>query len=378
MPPADPGAGAALLQTFKAEAQKKGPAAAIQWLVNSKSAGPLQALIKTPQGRMALAAAALGFTAGFAGGANAPKVQALVTALKGVFDQNLPPAQAAQQIVQVLKAALTGGKAAKPIAPDRTAENRRVQSLTTSLKNAQANLKETEQLLRQRPGDQDLQIIFKGQTAQVRELQAKLDALKKGPAKPSTGGSSKLPAPKKPVTDPKLTPPIGNGRVLPRTIEELNPWLQGEVRSGRMPFARAVEITKNEWIRRSTMPDDTPRDSNEPPPKRCNARVEIVNDQTVDNGKIEVDSSINVTVRGSAGTVSTKIKAKAVDPTTNKTLKTQKGGGPGRSSEIQFFTEMVKDYVNPPPSPIVEVEASCKFDDGMVVPAVVEQITNNR
>ena len=165
MPPADPGAGAALLQTFKAEAQKKGPAAAIQWLVNSKSAAPLQALVKTPQGRMALAAAALGFTAGFAGGANAPKVQALVTALKGVFDQNLPPAQAAQQIVQVLKAALTGGKAAKPIAPDRTAENRRVQSLTTSLKNAQANLKETEQLLKQRPGDQDPQIIFKGQTA---------------------------------------------------------------------------------------------------------------------------------------------------------------------------------------------------------------------
>lgn len=195
MPPSDSGSGGALVNAFRAVAQKKGSAAAIQWLLNAKTAGPLQALVKTPHGRAALAVAALGFSAGWVGGSNAPKIQALATALKSVADQRLPPMRAAQQIVEVLQAATTSRKTATLVAPDRTAAKRQVQSLFTSLKGAQADLKVTEQLLKQRPGDQDLQVIFSGQKAKVLELQRKLNALGQGRTTPQPAAHRNPPRP---------------------------------------------------------------------------------------------------------------------------------------------------------------------------------------
>ena len=368
------GSGTALLETFKAVAQKKGPTAAIQWLLNSRAAGPLQALIKTPQGRTALAVAAVSFYVGWAVGSNARRAQALVTALKTVSDQNLPPVQAAQQVARVLQAALINGKTAKPVAPDRTAAQRQVQSITTSLKSAQDDLKLTEQLLKKRPGDQDLQIIFKGQKARVSDLQGKLNALRQQQAAPSTGSSTRLPAPK-PVVNPNRKPV--KLAQLPTKIEELSPWLQGEVRSGRMTFERAVEVVKNEAIRRATMPEEQLD-----PPKTCSAEVEIDNEHTVNNGKIRTESTISVAVEGSQGTASTRMwRVKVSNPETNKMLVTHAGGEvPGPSSQVYLYPEMTGtySYENPQPSPTVEVDATCKFTDGTVLPAAVHTNTNNR
>lgn len=356
VPPGVSGGGEALLKPFTSKAQQKGPAAAIQWLLNTKAAGPLQALIKTPQGRLALAMAALGFSVGWVGGSNAPKVQALVTALKSISDQNLPPARAAQQIAQVLRAAVMPGKAATPAAPDRTAANRQAQALTTSLQSTRADLKETAGLLKLRPGDQDLQRIAKGQATKVRDLEAQVDALKPSPDR------------KPPETV----------RRLPNKIEELSPWLQDQVRNHGMKFADAVTITKNEWIRRSTMPQEEMPSSE--PPKTCFVEVDINNDQEVANGKHTTESRIVVETQGSMGTVSTRIKAKVTDPRTEKTLANRKTGEvPGRGAALYIDTKMKGEYDfnNPNPTPRVTVEASCKFEDGTVVPATETGSTTN-
>lgn len=354
VPPGASGGGAALLKTFIFTAQQDGPAAAIKSLLNNKSAGPLQALIKTPPGRMALAVAALGFSAGWVVGSNAPKVQALVTALKSISDQNLPPLRAAQQISQVLRAAVMPAKTAPPAAPDRTAENRRVQSLMTSLDNTRADLKETARLLKLRPGDQDLQTIVKGQAAKVRDLQTKVDALKPSP-------------------DRK---PVETVRRLPNKIEELSPWLQDQVRNRNMGFNDAVTITKNEWIRRSTMPEAELPPSE--PPKSCDVTVETENAHTESNGKIETESSVHGTVRGSRQTTSVEIDVKVRNPTTNRIMGKDKASVPGRSAEVHIHTEMTGAYEYPnKPTPIVEVKASCKFTDGTKMPATVHQSRND-
>ena len=375
VPPGEPGGGAALLRAFQAVAQQKGPAAAIQWILNAKTAGPLQAMINTGPGRMALAAAALGFTAGWAAGANAPRLQALATALKAVFDQHLSPAQAAQQVTQVLRAAAQSGKAATSVAPDRTAANRQVQPLTTSLKDAQADLKVTRQLLKLRPGDQDLQINSKGQTARVLALQNKLIALRRGRTAQPTPSSTKLPAPK-PVADPNLKP-VNTVRRLPNKPEELSPWLQDQVRKG-MPFEKAVQITKDEWDRRDNMPEATLPPE---PPRSCAATVNIYNSYFKSRGWIQTHSLIAVDLVGSVDTASVKLNVKVTDPSTNEII----GSEPsvevrGRSWGTVLFSDMnwrTEDH-RFQRSPRVKTDASCKFVDGSVMRAVVVQTTINR
>jgi hypothetical protein len=363
----------ALVQTFKAVAQKKGPAAAIESLMSSKAAGPLQALIKTPPGRMVLSAVVVGGTIGWTAGSNAQKVQAVAAALQAVSKQNLSPSQTAQQVVKVLKAALTSGSTAIPSKPDRTANDRQVQALGTSLKNARADLKETAQLLKQRPGDRDLQVIIKGQAGRVQDLERKFNATGQSQAKPTIDSPTKHSMPN-PVVDP-VRKPAETVRRLPNKVEELSPWLQEQVRRHGMPFDKAVTITKNEWIRRNNMPEETP-DAFEAL-KTCEATVETINEYTVSKGRIATESMTIVEISGSPGTISTKFRGKVINPETNKTLANLKAGGPGQHSGTQEVTTMNQryDYGDPKPSPTVTVsEASCKFSDGMVMPAQVETL----
>ena len=263
-----------------------------------------------------------------------------------------------------------------PAKPDRTAENRQVQALGTSLKDARANLTETTQLLKQRPGDRDVQVIINGQAGKVQDLERKLNAMGQGQTKPTADNPSQRSAPG-PVLDP-IRKPVETVRRLPNKIEELSPWLQDQVRRHGMPFDKAVTITKNEWIRRSTMPEVTLPSSE--PPKTCFANIEIDNAHTVSSGRVETESMINVDVRGSQGTESTKFRGKVINPETNKTIANLKAGGPGRSSGTQAETTMVSeyDYKNLHPSPRVTVsEASCKFTDGVVMPATQLHSVNN-
>lgn len=145
-----------------------------------------------------------------------------------------------------------------------------------------------------------------------------------------------------------------------------------------MTIERAAEIVEEEQTRRRTM--RAVKSTSLEPPKTCTAGVVIDNKHNVNNGKIQTDSSISARVEGSVGTISVKTVVKATDPTTKKLLgKAMTGEVPGQASPIiHLETVMNGDYSqqNPHPTPTVEVDASCKFIDGQVVPATVTQRIN--
>ena len=181
-----------LVQGFCAVAQKQGPVAAIQWLVKNSVA--LQAVVKTPVGRGALIAATLGATVGWTVGANAQKAQAVATALQAVADQNLPPDQTAQQVAQVLQAALSNGERVKPAKGTASTDWPRstrpppLDQLRTQLRRAEQSLGESQAILRENPsknpGQED---IVKARSAVVAQPQAKVNALER--AQPQAAGS---------------------------------------------------------------------------------------------------------------------------------------------------------------------------------------------
>jgi hypothetical protein len=185
--PFEPPAGSGkLLSGFRAVAQEQGPIAAVRWL--TKNSGALQALVKTPMGRAALATAALGFSVGWVAGANAPKVQALMTALQAVADQRLPADQTARQVGQVLQAALGGGQSATPARGDRSRANglftEPASKQPGSLARAQAELvgakrvlAEAQAIWKQNPLNPGQREIVQAKQADVATLQGKVNVL---------------------------------------------------------------------------------------------------------------------------------------------------------------------------------------------------------
>jgi hypothetical protein len=213
-----------LLSGLAAVAKKKGPVAAVQWLV--KSSGALSALIKTPAGRAGLATVTLGFTAGWVAGSNAPKVQALATALKAVADQRLPADQTAQQVGQVLQAALGADKGAKQTQRSGTDTNWPAAQQPDSLAQAQTKLAQAKRRLAQsqsvwdqNPSNPGQREIVQAQQASVAQIQRKVDALKRSETAP---GVSPTATARRPV--PKVAPlpvvsqqyqPVGQVAKLP-------------------------------------------------------------------------------------------------------------------------------------------------------------------
>ncbi len=197
-----------LLSGFRAIAQKQGPVAAVQWLV--ESSGPLKALIKTPAGRAALATAAVGFTVGWVARSNAQKAQALAVGLKSIADQNLPADQIARQVGQMLQYVMLGDSRTKPpqtntnpdwptsTQPDTLAEAR------VKLVRAKQRLTESKELLRQSPRDPDLRKIIQAQTAVVAQLQAKVNTLESAQA-PAGGAQTTRPRQEVPLVPPLPT-----------------------------------------------------------------------------------------------------------------------------------------------------------------------------
>jgi hypothetical protein len=209
VPPSDPVAAKQQLQGFRVVAQKQGPVAAVESL--AKNSGLVQSLIKTPAGRAALAAAVLGFTAGWAAGSNASKFQALATALKAVADQHLSAKQTAQQVGQVLVAALSPSKVAPPssgreegnkkdwqVSPKPTS----LAQLESSLTKAKLALKEDQAILEQNPADPGQRELVQARQNSVTKLQGQVNAVR---AQVSAGRSEVTP---QSITQPKPVPKV--------------------------------------------------------------------------------------------------------------------------------------------------------------------------
>ncbi len=216
VPPGDPVAAKQLLQGFRVVAQKQGPAAAVESL--AKNSGLVQSLIKTPAGRAALATAVLGFTAGWAAGSNASKFQALATALKAVADQQLPAKQTAQQVGQVLLAALSPSKVA-PSSPGREEGNKRdwqvsakpasLAQLESSLAKAKVALQEDRAILKQNPAEPAQRELVQARQNSVTKLQGQVNAAR---AQVSAGRSEVTP---QAITQP-ITQPITQTKPVPK------------------------------------------------------------------------------------------------------------------------------------------------------------------
>jgi Protein kinase domain len=232
--PFEPPAGSEkLLSGFRAVAQKQGPMAAVQWL--TKNSGALQPLVKTPMGRAALAGATLGFSAGWAAAANAPKVQALTTALQAVADQRLPADQTARQVGQVLQAALAGGQDATPTQGKRSQTNGPFSGSASkqpdSLAQAQAKLvgakrvlAESQAVLKQNPLNPGQREIVQAKQADAATLQGRVNVLTR-----AQGASAKLPG-------------AGSGKTAgpPRIEKPPSPSLPKEVDHSREGFQKAL------------------------------------------------------------------------------------------------------------------------------------------
>jgi hypothetical protein len=232
--PFEPPAGSEkLLSGFRAAAQKQGPMAAVEWL--TKNSGALQALVKTPMGRAALATAALGFSVGWVAGANAQKVQGLMTALQGVADQRLPADQAARQVGQVLQAALSGGQGATPAQGNRSQGNGPFSGPASkqpdSLAQAQSKLVEAKRVLaesraiwKQNPLNPGEREIVQAKQADVATLQGRVNMLTR-----AQGAGSKLPG-------------AGSGKTAgpPRIGKPPSPTLPKEIDHSREGFDRSL------------------------------------------------------------------------------------------------------------------------------------------
>ena len=232
--PFEPPAGSEkLLSGFRAVAQKQGPMAAVEWL--TKNSGALQALVKTPMGRAALATAAVGFSVGWVAGANASKVQALTTALNAVADQRLPADQAARQVGQVLQAALSGGQGATPARGNRSQANGPfggpASKQPDSLAQAQSKLVEAKRVLaesraiwKQNPLNPGQREIVQAKQADVATLQGKVNVLTR-----AQGAGAKLPG-------------AGSGKTAgPPSIEKPpSPTLPKEIDHSREGFEKSM------------------------------------------------------------------------------------------------------------------------------------------
>ena len=207
-----------LLSGFRAVLVEQGPTAAFQSLVRQSAA--LQAVVKTPVGRGALAAVVVGAAVGWTAGSNAQKAQALATALKAIADQHLPADQTARQVGQVLREAMFGRQRvatptkgdtstawSTPTHPDTLAEAR------VKLVRAKKALGESQEILRQSPRDPDpdLRKIIQAQTAVVAQLQAEVNTLERAQA-PAGGAQTTRPRQEVPVVPPL---PVVSNRTHP-------------------------------------------------------------------------------------------------------------------------------------------------------------------
>lgn len=157
--------------------------------------------------------------------------------------------------------------------------------------------------------------------------------------------------------------PAKSARV-PTKVDDLPPFLRGEVYGKRMTFAEAVQVMKREQNRRATTEDVTDA-------KECYTKAEVRNEHSVKDGRSTVSSNIYAETKGSYGTVGTKTTVKASNPNSNKPLRALEGRKttgadfvPGDRSEVRFETEFTQPYREDNPTPNVEVNGQCKFQDG--------------
>lgn len=154
--------------------------------------------------------------------------------------------------------------------------------------------------------------------------------------------------------------PPKKAALVPTKVGDLSPYLQGEIRAGRMTFAEAVQLMKREAIRRETM-DDAEN-------KFCETRVTVQSTHDLRNGKVETDSVVSGRTLSSGWVLSTKTEVTAQNPQTKKKLGGAKSGDvPGYRSAVQFETNFVQDYSGSKPSPAIKAKGSCTFPDGTTI-----------
>jgi hypothetical protein len=125
------------VQGLQGVAQRGGVEAAMQYM--AKNAALLQPLLKSPEGRTALAVAAHFFVVGFAAGSKWQDVMAMAAALKVIADKKLPPTALLREVDQLVRAR-SNLTLPRPGSGGNPGGNEAVQPLVTSILKTQERL----------------------------------------------------------------------------------------------------------------------------------------------------------------------------------------------------------------------------------------------
>lgn len=170
----------------------------------------------------------------------------------------------------------------------------------------------------------------------------------------------------------------------PKTVEELHPWLQGEVGSRRMKLEKAIEITEA-TARRAAMRGEGPPP---PPPQEysrgggetCITRASVIDRRELlsPSGKYQISTRAYAYTDGqSARTGENQTRSTTritiLHPQTRLPVVVRNGGyGVHAESQVQDLRGRGTPLLNPQ----VIAEGRCYFNDGRVVPSTQGPLMN--
>ena len=166
----------------------------------------------------------------------------------------------------------------------------------------------------------------------------------------------------------------------PTKLEDLHPWLQGEVRSGRMTLKRAIEITEAEAERRRTMPDGTPPGYSGPGGQTCVTRASILDrrDFLSPSGEHQIATQAYANTEGqSARTGENQSRSTTritiLHPQTRLPIVVENGG---YGVHADSLIEQPRGRAIPLRNPPVIAEGRCYFNDGTEMPSTQGPLMN--
>lgn len=160
---------------------------------------------------------------------------------------------------------------------------------------------------------------------------------------------------------------------LPKAIgfDDLSPWLQEEVRSGRMTEDQAIGITNREAERRRTMPEVTMESLGDVNGVNCTTHTTVMDRRIVGaDGKKYVETMVTALTQGQSyapGVTIRKLTAKAEVFHPDNGLRVAKSEG--AAAHVVTKIEQFPHRKTPLPNPPVAISGRCRFSDGTDVPS---------
>ncbi len=164
-------------------------------------------------------------------------------------------------------------------------------------------------------------------------------------------------------------------------FDDLSPWLQGEVRSGRMTEDEAIGITNRQAERRRTMPEVTMESLGDAGGAYCVTRTSIRDRRVVDpDGKKYVETVAMAGTEGHSTTPGVGLrwlttKVKILHPDNGLMVRKSEANV---SARVETKIEQWPRRKTPLPNPPVVISGRCRFTDGTDVPSTLVPYVGER